>query len=139
MKVKSLDSITTKWQQRASSAGQAYSDGVKAATGWAAATSAAANNWSAGVTAAATSGSFAKGVNAAGDTTWQAGAINKGVSRYGPGVQVAGPAFTAGFSKYQSVLSSLTLPQRFPKGSPQNIDRVNAVVTALRKAKTGGV
>lgn len=137
MKVKSLDSITSKWQARAAAAGSAYSDGVKNATGWAANTSAAAANWAAGVTAASTNGSFAKGVTAAGDSAWQAGAINKGVSRYGPGVQVAGPAFTAGFSKYQSVLSSLQLPQRFPKGSPQNMDRVNAVVTALRKAKTG--
>jgi hypothetical protein len=137
MKVKSLDSIATKWSQRASGAGQAYKDGVSAATGWAANTAAAANNWSAGVTAAASNGSFAKGVNAAGDSAWANGSLNKGVTRYGPGVQVAQPKFSAGFGKYQQVLSNLTLPSRFPKGSPQNIDRVNAVVNALRNAKVG--
>lgn len=137
MKVKSLDSIASKWAQRASGASQAYKDGVSGATGWAAATSAGANNWSAGVTAAASDGRFARGVNAAGDAAWQAGAINKGVARYGPGVQVAQPKFSAGFAKFASVLSSLTLPSRFPKGSPQNLDRVTAVVNALRNAKVG--
>jgi hypothetical protein len=76
-------------------------------------------------------------VNAAGDSAWQSGAINKGVTRYGPGVQVAQPKFSAGFAKYQTVLVNLPLPPRFPKGSPQNVDRVNAVVTALRQAKVG--
>src|SRR5215472_11812122 len=124
MKVKSLDSIATKWSQRASSAGQAYKDGVTGATGWAAATTAGANNWAAGVNDAATNGRFAKGVNKAGDAAWQNGAINKGASRYAPGVQLAQPAFSQGFSKFQQVLSALQLPARFPKGSPQNIDRV---------------
>lgn len=137
MKVKSLDSIAAKWSRNASSAGQAYKDGISAATGWAANTAAAANNWSAGVTAAASDGRFAKGVNAAGDDTWKTGAVNKGVTRYGPGVQQAQPKFSAGFAKFQTVLSNTTLPARFPKGSPQNMDRVAAVVNALRNAKVG--
>ncbi|SRR5258708_2098803 len=137
MKVKPLDQIAKKWSDRASGAGQAYKDGVSAATGWAANTSAAANNWAAGVSAAASNGSFAKGVNAAGDSTWQQGAINKGASRFGPGVQGAMPKYSAGFAKYAGVLTSLTLPQRFPKGDPQNVNRVQAVVTALRNAKMG--
>lgn len=137
MKVKSLDSIAAKWAARAAAAGPAYKDGVSAATGWAAHTAAAESNWSAGVADASTNKRFSAGVNKAGDTAWQNGALNKGVSRYGPGVQVAQPKYSSGFSKYQGVLVNLTLPQRFPKGSPQNMDRVNAVVIALRKAKLG--
>ena len=137
MKVKSIDAIAAKWNSRAQNAGTAYKDGVSATTGWAAATAAGANNWAQGVTQAASDGRFAKGVNKSGDAGWQNGAINKGVSRYGPGVAASQGKFSAGFAPYATVLSNLTLPQRFPKGSPQNVDRVNAVVTALRNAKIG--
>lgn len=137
MKVKSLDAITKKWTDRAAVAGQAYKDGVMTTTGWAAATSAAKDNWAQGVSQAAANGSFQRGVDAAGDSTWQTGSANKGAARYPSGVQGAGPKFSQGFSKFASVLSSLTLPPRFPKGSPQNVERVNAVVTALRNAKLG--
>jgi hypothetical protein len=137
MKVKPLDQITKKWQERASVAGGAYKDGVMSTTGWASATSAGKDNWAQGVQAAAANGSFEKGVNAAGDAAWQSGAANKGAARYPNGVQGAGPKFSAGFGKYASVLSSLTLPARFPKGNPQNVARVQAVVDALRRAKLG--
>jgi hypothetical protein len=137
MRVKPLASIADKWSSRAQGASQAYKDGVSASTDWAAATAASATNWQAGVTAAASDGRFEKGVTAAGNATWQSGAINKGASRYGPGVGLAKDKFSSGFSKYAQVLTSLSLPARFPKGDPQNVQRVQAVVTALRNAKLG--
>lgn len=137
MRVKPLASIADKWSTRAQSAGQAYKDGVSASTDWAAATAASANNWQAGVQQAAADGRFATGVNAAGNAAWQSGAINKGAGRYGPGVGLAKDKFSSGFNKYAQVLTSLTLPPRFPKGDPQNVQRVQAVVTALRNAKLG--
>jgi len=137
MRVKSLASITAKWASNASNASQAYKDGVSASTDWAAATTASADNWQQGVTRAAADKRFEKGVAAAGNSTWQSGAINKGASRYGPGVGLAKDKFSSGFTKFAQVLTSLTLPPRFPKGDPQNIARVQAVATALRNAKLG--
>lgn len=137
MRVKPLASIADKWSSRAQNASAAYKDGVTASSDWQAATAASANNWQAGVTAAATDGRFEKGVNAAGNQAWKDGAINKGAGRYGPGVSVSKDKFSKGFSKFAQVLESTQLPARFPKGDPQNVNRVQAVITALRNAKLG--
>jgi len=137
MRVKPLSSIADKWSTRAQGASQAYKDGVSASTDWAGATAASAGNWQAGVTAAAADGRFEKGVTAAGNTAWQSGAINKGAGRYGPGVSVSKDKFTAGFQKFAQALSNFTLPGRFPKGDPQNVNRVQAVVTLMRNTKLG--
>lgn len=137
MRVKPLASIADKWSTRAQGASQAYKDGVSASTDWAANTAASAGNWQQGVQQAAADGRFALGVNTAGNAAWQQGAINKGSTRYGPGVSLAKDKFSSGFNKYAQVLTGLTLPARFPKGDPQNVQRVQTVVTALRNAKLG--
>jgi hypothetical protein len=138
MKVKPLDAIAAKWSQRASAAGQAYTDGVKnPKNDWASSTAAASSNWSAGVQAAAANDSFRKGVTAAGDSAWQNGAINKGAARYPQGVQGAQGKFASGFGKFAQVLTNLNLPPRMPKGDAGNWARSQAVGTALRNAKLG--
>lgn len=140
MKVKALDQITAKWSTRAAAAGQAYQAGVQNPKNpWASSTAAAASNWATGVQNAVSNGTFAKGVQTAGDAKWQAGATTKGVTRYPQGVQAptATTNFSNGFGKYQQVLTSLQLPARLPKGDPGNMQRVQAVVTALRNAKMG--
>jgi hypothetical protein len=138
--VKPLDQIASKWSQRASAAGAAYTSGVQnPSRSWATSTTAAAPNWATGVQTAVSNGRFAKGVQAAGDAKWSAGATGKGATRYPQGVTGAAAInnFTQGFTKFASVLSSLTLPPRFPKGDPQNAARSTAVATALRAAKVG--
>ena len=138
MKVKPLDQITQKWSQRAQAAGQAYSDGVKnPRNSWSTQTAQAADNWSSGVQAAVADGRFEKGVTAAGDTAWAQGAINKGVTRYGPGVAAATGKFSSGFSKMVTALTNATLPKKFPKGDPNNMLRSAAVATLLRNVKLG--
>lgn len=138
MQVKPLDQISAKFAARASAAGKAYTDGVNAPKRpWAATTAASTTNWAQGVQTAITNGAFQKGVNAAGDAKWQTNAAGKGAQRYPTAVQNAGPAYQAGFSKYASVLSGLTLPPRMPKGDPGNLNRSAAVANALRAAKVG--
>jgi hypothetical protein len=137
MRVKPLASIADKWSTRAQAAGQAYKDGVSASTDWATNTAQSAGNWATGVQQAASDGRFEKGVNAAGNATWQSGAINKGAGRYGPGVGLAKDKFSSGFSKFAQALTNATLPARFPKGDPQNVNRVQTVVTLLRNVKLG--
>lgn len=138
MKIKSLDAIAAKWASRASGAGQAYSDGIRAPrNSWSAMTAASADNWAQGVQQAVSDKRFEKGVTAAGDSTWANGAINKGAARYGTGVQQAQPRFTAGFNKYAQALQNAQLPPRFPKGDPQNMQRSAFVGNLLRKVKLG--
>jgi len=138
--VKPLDMIAQKWSQRASQAGQAYTQGVSnPRTPWAAATQQAASNWAQGVQLAVTNGRFASGVAKAGDARWSAGATGKGATRYPQGVTgpIAIGNFSTGFTKSREVLQALQLPPRFPKGDPQNALRSQAVATALRNAKLG--
>lgn len=139
MKVKDAASVTSKWSQRAQAAGQAYTDGVKnPRNDWATATAGASDNWGQGVQAAVSDGRFSKGVQAAGTQAWASGAVNKGATRYGPGVAASTNKFQTGVSKFLQVLQGVTLPPRGPKGSPQNLQRTAAVATALRTAKLQG-
>ena len=136
--IKAIDASATKWAQRAAIAGPAYADGVQnPRTPWATAAAAANGAYVAGVTAAAQAGRFAAGINKAGNTKWQTAAVSKGPTRYAEGVSMAQGAWTAGFQKYQSAISALTLPARAPAGSPQNLQRVQAVTQSLHSLKMG--
>lgn len=74
-------------------------------------------------------------MKAAGDEKWRQNAQKKGPGRFAEGVAIGKDEWSKGFSPYQSAISALTLPARGPKGSPQNIQRVAAVATALRALK----
>ena len=131
--IKALGVSSEKWSRRAAGAIQDYSIGVQSPrTPWAAASVAAENNYKQGVTAAAGRGSYGKGVKAAGDAKWQKGATQKGPSRYAEGVSLATDDWGKGYNPYHSAIAALSLPPRGPKGSPQNLLRVNAVATTLR-------
>jgi hypothetical protein len=98
----------------------------------------AAKNQADGIQEAIRDKRFEKGVQKAGDSTWQAGAINKGVDRFGQGVQMAQDKYTQGFAPYAQVIESTNLPPRFPKGDPRNLARVTAIALALRNKKVKG-
>lgn len=136
--IRSLDTIRKKWQDRTSTAGEQYAQGVSSPRAdWAGQTAGAQANWEAGVTAAAQAKSFSRGAQAAGTAKWQSKAVGKGAMRFGPGVQDAGPEFQAGFEKYRAVIEQTNLPPRFATGDPRNVERVRVISQALRKAKTG--
>jgi hypothetical protein len=136
--IKPIDQSASKWQRRASVAGPDYLTGVQnPRTPWAQAAQAANGNYVSAVTTAAQAGRYAAGVKKAGDTKWATNATAKGPSRYAEGVNLAVGSWQTGFQPYQTALSSLTLPARGPTGSPQNLQRVQAVVTTLRNLKTG--
>lgn len=136
---KDIGTIATKWSTRAQAAGPDYSAGVKSTTkDWAALTAAAADNFAQGVSQAVANGTFAKNVVAAGTPKWQAAASGKGAQRYPTGVAAGGPAYSAGFAPYLSVIQNLTLPPRSPRGSPNNVQRVSAIDAALHQKKVSG-
>lgn len=138
LQVKDAATVAAKWATRAGAAGGDYSKGVTGTSrDWAADTAAAQGAWGAGVQQAVASGSFAKGVNAAGTAKWKAKASGVGAQRYPAGVAAAQPYYQTGIGQVLQVLQGINLPPRGPKGDPGNINRVSAVTTALRKMKTG--
>lgn len=137
--IKPIDQISKKWVGNSSQAGTAYRDGVTAPrTPWAASAAAADDRRKAGLAAADARNAFVAGVNKAGDSKWQQNSITLGPSRFATGVQNAQPAYQSGFAKYHQVISATTLPPRGPKGSPENINRVTAITSALHQAKQQG-
>lgn len=138
MNIKPQDAIAKKWAARAGAAQADYTSGVQSTQkSWATNTANAAQNWADGVSAAVADGRFAKGVNNAGDAAWKAGAVNKGSQRYSQGVQGATTKYTQGFSASYQALAAATLPAKFPRGNPNNTQRVTFVNTLLRNVKLG--
>lgn len=136
--IRPTDVIATKWATVTPQRAADYEAGVRDPVGdWKNATVAANDAWKTGVQGAVAADSFAKGVNRAGTATWQEGALQKGVPRWGPGVALAENKYAEGFAPYREAISRLTLPPRFARRDPRNLLRVKAVVDALVAVKTG--
>ena len=134
--IASASVIADKWARVTPQRTADYESGVRAPrVDWSAATSAAHEAWKGGVQAAIAAGSFAKGVARAGTAKWQEGAITKGVPRWGQGVSIGRDAYEKGFAPYAEAIKSVTLPPRFARRDPRNLDRVKAIVDALTKKK----
>lgn len=134
--IKDTAAIARKWASVTPLRSADYEEGVKNPTkDWARETAAAADSYKAGVQAAITEGRFAKGVTRAGSEKWQQNAATKGVQRWGPGVAGAERTYAEGFEPYRQAISGLTLPPRFARQDPRNLERVKAVVNAMIAAK----
>ena len=133
-KVKS--GVAEKWARVTPQRTEDYSQGVRnPRKPWAASTLASVPNYEAGIQKSIAEKRFAKGVSKAGDNKWQEGAVVKGTARFGPGVQAAEGAYATGIAPYLQVIESTSLPPRYPKGDPRNIERVKVMAAALRKKK----
>ena len=102
---------------------------------WSQATVAGAAAYEQGLQQSIAAKRFNKGVAKAGTAKWQAKTIQKGGQRWAPGVQESGPDFQAGFEPFAQVINNTTLPQRFSRGDPRNLQRVAAISSALAAAK----
>jgi len=130
--------VADKWKRRASSATQEYTEGVNSTTrSWEAAATAAEGAYKAGVQDAANRGAFGLGVKRRGNDGWKRAALDKGSQRFGPGVETAQAEYASRVGPYLDVISRTDLPARGPAGAPGNLQRVAAIATALRAAKTG--
>lgn len=136
--IKPMNAISEKYTRVTPQRQQDYTAGVTATAPekWSGNTSASATSWASGVAAAAASGRFAAGVDGKGGK-WKTATLGKGAARFGPGVQAAGPDYTAGFTKYHDVIASVQLSPRGPRGDPGNIQRVAALAQALHTARVG--
>ena len=136
---KSASKAALKWKERTAVATQDYKDGVmNPRTSWQDATANAESTWISGVQEASSKGRFKSGVNKAGNQKWQDGAVTKGADRYAPGVALAEQDYERAMGDVISTIESVRLPQRYPKGDPRNLKRVEAISSALHKKKTGG-
>lgn len=134
--IRSISDISKKWATVTPQRAPEYEAGVKAPRAdWAQATAAANDAWKTGVQQAATADRFKSGVTKAGTDRWRKGAIDKGTARYGPGVQVAQSDYEKGFAPYRDTIERTTLPPRYARRDPRNLERVRAVVTALAATK----
>lgn len=134
--IRPVDQIAAKWATVTPQRTPDYEAGIRAPrSSWQRETAAAEPSWAAGVQAAISAKSFGKGVTRAGDAAWSKGALEKGTSRWGPGVQIAQADYLKGFAPYRQAIASVTLPPRFARRDPRNLLRVNAIVAAMSAAK----
>lgn len=134
--IKPLDFISSKWKRVTALSAESYKEGVEnPKTDWAKATADAEENYNKGVQAAIQQKRFGKGVRKAGTSKWQAGAVNKGTTRWPEGIRLSGTAYADGFAPFRETILSTTLPPRGPKGDPKNIDRVRIMADALHKKR----
>lgn len=132
IRIKPLDQLAAKFARNATAAAGDYKSGVEQAGGdWESNTAASESNYEQGVSAAVSRKAFGKGVRAAGSAKYVDRASKMGSQRYGPGVQNAQGDWSKGFAPVAQVISSVNLPPRGPKRSPQNQQRANAMASAL--------
>lgn len=138
--IKDVSRIAAKWARVAPQRTQDYTEGVSAPRrDWAQAAGAAQDTHTAAMQKAATAKSYGRGIRAAGTPKWQARALAKGPNRFAEGVAIAEPDYRASFTPYAETIARTTLPPRFPKGDPRNLERVKAIATALYNRKQGAV
>ncbi|MGH8754553.1 MAG: hypothetical protein ACREU0_01715 [Burkholderiales bacterium] len=134
--IRSASDIAKKWAEVAPGRAGQYEMGVKNPVRDYAANAQAANEaWKSGTQAAIAGDRFKRGVAKVGTAKWQERAVKLGPSRYGPGVQAAVADYESGFAPYREAIAGAALPPRGPRRSPQNLQRVNAMVTAIANRK----
>ena len=134
--IRSLADIATKWSTVTPQRAADYEAGVKdPKKDWAAQTAAAEGAYESGVTEAITQKRFSRGVKDAGTAKWQDKTIKVGVGRWGPGVRAAQGDYEKGFAPYHDTIARTTLPPRFGRGDPRNIDRVATIAAALHNTR----
>lgn len=137
--IPTIDRIAAKWAEVTPQRAPQYEAGVREPLrDWQREAAAANGAWKEGVSAAVSQDLFIKGVNRAGTAKWQRGAIDKGVGRFGPGVQLAEQDFASGFGPFREAIARVALPPRFARRDPRNLARNKAIVDALIAVKKGG-
>ena len=132
IKIKPIDQITSRWVAGVKGATAAYQFGVQnPERDWADATAAASGAWFQGVQNAHTSGRFEGKVRAAGTSRWKNRTLTKGVQMWPIAVAAAEGDYRVGYQPFRDAIAAGTLPPRYAKRDPRNMDRVDAVVQIM--------
>ncbi len=128
VKIKPIDQIVSRWVQGVRGATAAYQFGVQNPDrDWADATIAAASEWFAGLQAAHAAGRFEGGVRNAGSVKWKNKTLTKGVQMWPIAVAAAEGDYRVGFAPFREAIAGMTLPPRYAKRDPRNLERVAAI------------
>ena len=128
IKIKPIDQIVRRWVEGVRIASPAYQYGVQnPARDWADATVAAAPAWFQGLQAAHAAGRFPGGVRAAGTVKWKNKTLTKGVQMWPIAVAAAEGDYRVGFLPFREAIATGTLPPRYAKRDPRNLERVAAI------------
>jgi len=134
--IRSATQIAEKWGRVTPQRAAEYEEGVRNPLRDYAEGAIKANDaWKSGTQAAIQADRFVAGVRRTGTAKWQAKAATLGTQRFGPGVQLAQGDYERGFAPFAEAIQRVTLPPRGPRRSPQNLQRVKAIVDALSAAK----
>jgi len=132
IKVKPIDSSTTKWEDRARTASAEYSVNAEAsANEWATNTGKAADTFGQAISAPGIKERFRRGVARAGAAKYARKISSVGSDRFASGVSAATVDYKAGAEPYFSTIAGLTLSTRKPRGDPANYKRVEEIGKAL--------
>lgn len=108
----SAQQVADKTVKNAQAAGPYYQTGVQNATGWLEASLAAADRRNAGLQRAIAEGTIDAGLQRAGDATWKAATLGRGVANW------------------TNAMSSPTVKQRIAQGAQTNMSMIAAVDSA---------
>ena len=138
--MKTASQVGPKWASRAGSAGFDYAKGASETTKDQAASAIAAKGiYQQALTESFGRDAFAKGLQRSGKQGWLSGVTQKGVNNYTTGVTAVGSLskYTTNSGRFDSARNVASGMAGGPKGSPQNLQKVAAVVSALRAVKLG--
>lgn len=137
---KSASVSGVKWAQRAGSAGSDYSKGARETTKDQSSSAIAAKAiYQQALQESFGRDAFAKGLQKSGKQGWLNGVMQKGENNYSVGVTAPSSLskYTTESARFDGARNAAANIARGPKGSPQNLQRVAAVVNALRSTKIG--
>ena len=131
--IPSISEVSKKWSDVTPGRKAYYISGVGKVTDWEGPTAEAEDRYESGIAAAISDKRFGKGVRNVGTAGWKEPTIKKGGVRWGPGVRDGKEKYEKSFAPYMSEISSLvdSLPEKYPKGSPENIERVRHMAMLL--------
>ena len=136
--IRSINELAEKYKRVTPGRRADYEAGInKPKADWATEAAAANDAWKGGVQDAISRNAFASGVQEKGTAGWKSDTIQKGPERWAPGIGYGAPKYATNFAPYADVISRTTLPPKYAKGDPRNLDRVAAIANALRAAKVG--
>jgi len=136
--IRSITELAEKYRRVTPGRRADYEAGInKPKADWATEAAAAEGAYEGGVQDAIDNKRFSKGVANKGTAGWKADTIQKGPERWAPGIGYGTPKYQTNFAPFVDVISRTTLPPKYAKGDPRNLDRVAAIANALRAAKVG--
>ncbi len=137
---KTASVAVVKWQSRSAGAGSDYAEGARTTDKDQAQRAIAAKAvYQQALQESFTRDAYARGLGKSGKAGWLAGVEQKGTANYSTGVSAdsARQKYLSESGKFDPARKAADSLPRGPKGSPANLQRVTAVVSALRAAKVG--